>query len=911
MYTRAGAFDLDSEGNLVNPQDGSVVQGWMAKWRDGEAVVSVDGPIEDIRINIGSLLKAKPTSKISLSGNLNSLSPLAIPAVELEKVLSLRSLSQVVDGDGQTLRPDPGPGLGIQDCGWNTGRNPHPESRIRIRTSDGEVYESQKLNNENYPTLHKLMEEINGIFGEGFFRYSLESDLFIITPKVEGVKITLEDLNVPLGGIGFFEAINMPTGEHNPTVKERIKFTHLLDAQHPEREYYRWEAVEMDGGPVPMVASAITSTLSTGPNGTWKVSSTNVHSIDLSRPFASAGFDITPRLDSTITIRSSAYASEGGEGVWTSRALSSYRSVDEFLAEVNNQDSAPLTLTYDPVNDRFVCWNDAPGTAVLMEESGEGGFVTIAKFRRYSQDHGANFLWNGQSDVDFTRTAQFRSTTLPAKGIIQLDPETGKVIASYIDTDENQNNVLDLTSEIPSTTAIITIRRTPPRLFGGDLWPHTTHTRGTGKDFFRQTNGQIHESHWVDTPSAGTTITIDLDRSDVNESAIVVTRNQNFVPPDSSTAPAQGTWRFSDNTGPGGVDQIVFTSDGAASDVLFEIAYVRTGYSNLKPSDTFIPNGNEGKEPIVFQPNTGIVKSYKYYSEDDLVRGGMVEGAVKGEGVEAIRLPKDEYIYKRSVEIYDSTGERKALIFNFERLDTNYWLWWVLNPAEDEYREEGLLSGYGILAFDAYGGYDPLHSEVFQSPSDPATFDGDNGAPYYGGTRGYRGIYIDQPELGYPADFGGAPPPEMGAAIIEICPDLLSIIQNAGGSEVTIQANGYGLGRLKGITIDKEGIIWGNYTNEETFPLAQIGIATFSNPEGLSKEGGTTFRPTPNSGPPSIMPPGKGMAGTIHSGRLEGSNVNLSDEFLNLILAERSFQANSRGITTSDRIVMEIMRLRM
>ncbi len=910
-YTRSGNFDFDKDGNLVNPANGMFVKGWMGRWDDleGRRYIQPGGSLENIQIQLGSILKARPTDEISLEGNLNVDMSVAIDPIDMKKTVSLRSLSQVVDGDGSSLSLI----ADIQAAGWNTGRNPDPTSFIKITTSDGAEFESKPLNNTNYSNLNDLIKKINEAFSyDDFFKYDPTTDMFTITPYKEGITITLEEKGVT-SGIGFWTAINMPSGTHDPNIKEKIKFTHLMDAQHPDREYYRWEALDpATGEPVPMVESAVRSVLSTGPNGTSKVSANNVPNLDITQPFTAAGFDITPNLNSRITIRSSAYASAGGEGIWTSRSLSEYTSIDQFIAEVNNQDSAPVTLTYSPLTDTFTCYNDAPGTAVIIEESVANGFVTIAKFQVYSQDHGANYLWNGQTDVDFTRSAAFRATTLPAKGILRLDPITGKVIESYIDTDENQNNVLDRTSEIPGITAIITLAKSPPRLFGGDLWSHATSSRGLGKDFYRGTNGQIRESVWVDTPTAGSTITINLDRNDINGSAIVVTANQTFIPADPANS--QGTWRFSDNTGPKGVDQIIFTPNTAwesQHDVLFEINYVRLGYSSLKPSDTFIPNGNEGPEDITFMPNTGNITDYRYYSADDMANNGFVEMAKAGLPATADRQPKDEYIYSVSREIYDSLGNAISLRFNFERIDTNYWLWWVRNPSEDANYPEGLLSGYGILTFNYDGTYNRPYSETFQSPSDPATFDGDNGDSFYGKTMGYRGIYIDPPSLAYPKDFGGSPPPERGATVIKLDPDFKKIHQYAGGNEVAIDSSGYGMGILEETTINETGIIWGNYSNKQQQPLAQIALATFSNPGGLSHEAGTIFKVTANSGAPEVTTPGTGLAGIISSKRLEKSNVDLADEFGKMIIAERGFMANSRGITTADRIIMDIMRLRM
>jgi flagellar hook protein FlgE len=122
--------------------------------------------------------------------------------------------------------------------------------------------------------------------------------------------------------------------------------------------------------------------------------------------------------------------------------------------------------------------------------------------------------------------------------------------------------------------------------------------------------------------------------------------------------------------------------------------------------------------------------------------------------------------------------------------------------------------------------------------------------------------------------------------------------------------DGYPKGVLEDISIDSMGILVGEYSNGKSLDLAQLAVATFSNPSGLDNEGGTMFLETPNSGRADIGAPGSGRRGTIVSGMLEMSNVDLTREFTNMIIAERGFQANARTITTVDRIIMELMRLR-
>lgn len=98
--------------------------------------------------------------------------------------------------------------------------------------------------------------------------------------------------------------------------------------------------------------------------------------------------------------------------------------------------------------------------------------------------------------------------------------------------------------------------------------------------------------------------------------------------------------------------------------------------------------------------------------------------------------------------------------------------------------------------------------------------------------------------------------------------------------------------------------------NNVTETVAQIGMATFANPGGLEKSGGNVYRPSLNSGDANNIVPGENGAGEIVAGALEMSNVDLSEEFTEMITAQRGFQANTRGITTADEVLQELLNIK-
>ena len=113
------------------------------------------------------------------------------------------------------------------------------------------------------------------------------------------------------------------------------------------------------------------------------------------------------------------------------------------------------------------------------------------------------------------------------------------------------------------------------------------------------------------------------------------------------------------------------------------------------------------------------------------------------------------------------------------------------------------------------------------------------------------------------------------------------------------------------VTIDKNGLVIAldSQTNVKTV-LGQVALATFSNVSGLEKSGNNTYMSTVNSGEASYTNPGRGGAGALNPGTLEMSNVDLANEFTDMIVTQRGFQANSRIITTSDSMLEELVNLK-
>jgi flagellar hook protein FlgE len=131
-----------------------------------------------------------------------------------------------------------------------------------------------------------------------------------------------------------------------------------------------------------------------------------------------------------------------------------------------------------------------------------------------------------------------------------------------------------------------------------------------------------------------------------------------------------------------------------------------------------------------------------------------------------------------------------------------------------------------------------------------------------------------------------------------------------GSSVSTTTQDGMGASILKDINITSDGVIMGVSEGGRSIPLAQLALADFPNLQGLQKFQGSTYISSPSSGEPSIGVAGKGGRGAVVGSSLEQSNVDMAQEFVNLIVAQRAYQANSRIITTTDELYQDSINLK-
>jgi flagellar hook protein FlgE len=152
--------------------------------------------------------------------------------------------------------------------------------------------------------------------------------------------------------------------------------------------------------------------------------------------------------------------------------------------------------------------------------------------------------------------------------------------------------------------------------------------------------------------------------------------------------------------------------------------------------------------------------------------------------------------------------------------------------------------------------------------------------------------------------------PGTGAANMTVSLDLGDVTQFGGGFGVSaLVQDGYPTGRLNSIDVDESGVIFARYSNGRSGTLGQVALTNFANIQGLSPVGDTSFTETFASGAAITAEPGSTNLGLIQSGALEQSNVELTKELVDMITAQRSFQANAQVISTAEEVTQTVINI--
>ncbi len=233
------------------------------------------------------------------------------------------------------------------------------------------------------------------------------------------------------------------------------------------------------------------------------------------------------------------------------------------------------------------------------------------------------------------------------------------------------------------------------------------------------------------------------------------------------------------------------------------------------------------------------------------------------------------YNHSTSTTVYDSLGNAHTTTLYYRKSAANTWDQYVYVNGTNVPPSGQPVGTPFVLGFDTAGALATIDG-VAASSAPTAAFNPGTGA---------ANITLDL-QLGGTTQYGSA-----------------FAVNN-------LTQNGFTTGRLAGIDIDTEGVVFARYTNGQSSALGKVALAKFNNQQGLRQIGDTNWLDSFQSGTPQFGEAGTGSFGNIQSGALEASNVDIAAQLVNLITAQRAFQANAEVISTADSVTQTIINIR-
>ncbi len=234
--------------------------------------------------------------------------------------------------------------------------------------------------------------------------------------------------------------------------------------------------------------------------------------------------------------------------------------------------------------------------------------------------------------------------------------------------------------------------------------------------------------------------------------------------------------------------------------------------------------------------------------------------------------------YSAPITVYDSLGTSHVLTVQYTNAGANSWNYSISVPSAD-------TGGTGTPTPVATGTLTFNSSGVLTSPTAPVT-----------------GITVS-------GLTDGAAPMNLTWNLTDSSGNPTVTQQSATGATSSTDQNGYGVGTLDGYSVLPDGTVQGQFSNSQTLALGQVAIASFSNVQGLTQTGGNDYQASFSSGAPVIGQAGVAGNGSITGGSVELSNVSLSAEFANMIVAQQGYEANAKVLTTLDQVSQATIQL--
>ena len=822
FYTRAGHFQFDEEGYLVNPS-GYRVQGWILEPDQSEP----RGAITDIQINATSS-SPNATEEVNIAVNLDTDSLFIENPGTIES--SVETTSGFIFRDGVNDVLD-----------WTDGSGgPYSVDLISgTYFEEDTVYTGEQV----AQVVQSALNDVSTV--EYTVDYNAEENVFTILHD-DAANSIFDSGGLANETLGLSTAADTTIGTGETLTSAETAFNIISD----ENDSFR---IAIDGGDFVSVA------LDGG-----------VYSIVELRTELEDSINDALQDDGQSVTADVRYIDESNRSVFqitsSSRGATSSSVQLQALSESENNFLPSINMTdYDIHYGQESNGYSEPGYTESREEN----------FSRFTFQTGNNDVINVTNDG----AGNSGTVSLITDGGATSDElYSGDEAAAYIETALESLGGGDFDVSYDSNTNRFTITNNAAATNATIAWSDATSTAAATLGFNENDDiGAGGGSERSDDSIAFNIITGEND-----ELEIIV----NGTPGDTSEPSVTVT-----------IDDGVYTGVSLARELEEEINVALAAAGKSDTVDVTFDEGN-GRFRIA-SSDLGSDSTLQILNIDTTTLRDLVGGTLRidddtsnvGQGIR-VDEPDDTSNYSTSLVLYDSLGNQHTVTYYFRKANvaddgsTTTWEWFAYVPASDTASGEAEFQARGTLTFNQQG---LLTGQTGNWMTEQA--DGSTGVGF---------------------DFGSGAEPQQE---VEIDFGLLSgtnlSTQFAAPSSTIYQTqDGFGSGFLQDVSVDADGVISGNYSNGQVLFLARVALADFTNPWGLSREGGNLFSETRSSGQPITGTAGSAGLGKIAPNSLEQSNVDLSQEFVNMIIQQRGFQANSRIITTTDDLLAEVLNLK-
>ena len=324
-------------------------------------------------------------------------------------------------------------------------------------------------------------------------------------------------------------------------------------------------------------------------------------------------------------------------------------------------------------------------------------------------------------------------------------------------------------------------------------------------------------------------------------------------------------------------------------------AYTRAGNFKLDKTGDLVTNGGAQVMGFRVDPATGLSTSEAQplsfptgapiqAKQTESIKATLnLDARAKDSAGDATATPPvpatPRSTYGTSINVYDTQGVATPVnLYFMKTANPNEWA--VYNQLDDPTAVPPVTAiSLGTIAFDENGKIDPATATLTLTVSPTANPNAGTAAPAV---------------ANFPVDIDMSGATQFGSKF----------------AVADLSQDGYASGDLTSINISNDGMVMASYSNGVTRAEAQVALANFRNPQGLLAVGGNNWVESFDSGPAVLGKPGDGNFGALRSGALEDSNVDLTAELVNMMTAQRAYQANAQTIKTQDQVMSTLVNLR-